>query len=444
MADKKASPALDALQAAHAGALAALSPEPPAWTARRRAAMAYAAAQGLPTTSHEDWKYTSLRALHERAWAPARPGDGGWDAAQVAALAPEGLDCAARLVFVDGHFQAHLSELGPLPAGAVAGSLAAARRAEHPAVARWLGALADAGSPLVALNEAFFEDGAFLFVPRGAAIEAPILLLHLGGQSDDGERLCSPRDLFVLEDNAQATLIERHVGGQSPRWSNAVTELHQGPGATLRHLRLLQSGPHDVHLLTGRAVQERDSRYSATSWWLGGGLTRHDLLHSLQGTGADCEANGAFLGRGQRHLDNRTVVDHAMPHGSSRQLCKFLLTEKSRGVFQGKVIVRQDAQKTNAQQRNQSLVLSPQAVADTRPQLEIYADDVRCTHGATVGGELDGDGLFYLRSRGLSERASRQLLARAFLFELAEAEAAGPTRAWLEGALEAAFAGWEV
>jgi Fe-S cluster assembly protein SufD len=443
MADKKASPALDALQAAHEAALAALPPEPLARAARRRAAMAYAAAQGLPTTAHEDWKYTSLRLLHERAWAPAPPGDGGWDAAQVAALAPEGLACAARLVFVDGRFQAQLSEVGALPAGAVAGSLAAALRAEHPAAARWLGALADADSPLVALNEAFFEDGAFLFVPRGVAIEAPILLLHLGGQGD-GARLASPRDLFVLEDNAQATLIERHVGGESPRWINAVAELHQGPGASLRHLRLLQRGPHDVHLLSGRAVQERDSRYSATSWWLGGGLTRHDLLHTLQGAGADCEANGAFLGRGQRHLDNRTVIDHATPHGSSRQLCKFLLTERSRGVFQGKVVVRQDAQKTNAEQRNQSLVLSPQAVADTRPQLEIYADDVRCTHGATVGGELDADGLFYLRSRGLSEAASRQLLARAFLFELAEAEASGPTRAWLEGALEAAFAGWEV
>ncbi len=420
----------------------------PQWLGDKRSqALQHFEELGLPTTKLEAWKYTNLRALKKHNFVPSEAGAGAWTAEELVPWSMVDLDAAARLVFLDGRYQAALSSIGDLPEGVQVGSLAQAIADEHPLVREHLTqVIVSQDEAFVALNEAFFEDGLFLSVPRGKAVEKPILVLHVTS-TQHGARISNPRNLVVIGAAAQAELVEVHFGQSRQEGdihlTNTVTEEVIGADAILRRTRIQQEPVQDVHMTSGRTLQSRGSVYEGRTYWLGASMIRNQHEYTLQGEGIECRSDSTYVVRGKRHVDNLTIVDHAKPHGESFQLCKGLLMEQGRGVFQGKVIVRQDAQKTNANQSNPNLVLSPLAVADTRPQLEIYADDVLCTHGATVGGELDPNSLFYLRSRGLPLSEARQILARAFVYELVEAERHESVRDHLDGALDTLFAGWD-
>jgi Fe-S cluster assembly protein SufD len=267
--------------------------------------------------------------------------------------------------------------------------------------------------PFTALNTAFLHDGVFLYLPRGRVVEEPIVLQFVASSAAEAS-FHAPRVLVVAEANSQARLVEDYVGqGQAAYFTNAVTELQAGEGAILDHYLLQRERPNGFHVGHLQVRLERSSRLTAHSLDFGGQLVRHEVHVALAGEGGECTLNGLYLAGGQQLIDNHTRIDHARAHCTSHQLYKGILDGQARGVFSGKIQVHQDAQKTDARQTNQTLLLSNEALINTKPQLEIYADDVKCTHGATVG-QLDTESLFYLRSRGLGEPEARRLLVFAF------------------------------
>jgi Fe-S cluster assembly protein SufD len=290
------------------------------------------------------------------------------------------------------------------------------------------------GHPFTALNTAFLHDGAFLYFPRGRVVEEPIVLLFVA-VSPAKASFTSPRVLIVAEANSQARLVEDYVGlDQGVYFTNAVTELKAAEGAILDHYLLQRESPSGFHLGQIQARLERSSRLRAHSLNFGGQLVRNEIHVALAGEGSECSLNGLYLGRGQQLIDNHTRIDHARAHCTSHQLYKGILDGQARGVFCGRIHVHQDAQKTDARQTNQTLLLSNDALINTQPQLEIYADDVKCTHGATVG-QLDTECLFYLRSRGLSETEARRLLVFAFANDIINRVEIEALRSRLEGDL---------
>ncbi len=298
-------------------------------------------------------------------------------------------------------------------------SLAELRREDDARLAAELGQRVDAKQhSLAALNEAYGEDGAVLFVPRGADLHQPV---HLAFVSTGSRPAAShPRVLVVAGEGSRATVIQDHVsidGGV--HFTNAVTELSVGANASLRHVLLQREEPGTFHVSNLGARVERSGRLSTHTLTLGGRLVRNDLAVLLADEGAECGLDGLFLGTDDQLVDNHTLVDHAMPHGTSRELYKGILGGRSRGVFRGRVVVRPDAQKTAATQSNPNLLLADGAEVDTKPQLEIHADDVKCSHGSTIG-QLDPDALFYLRSRGIGHRQALDLLTRGFAAEILE------------------------
>ena len=390
----------------------------PAWLqALRKESMAVFAASGFPDTSLEDWRYTNLLPLARTAWAPARAGAGALDRPAIERLSFPVFACSV-FVFVNGRFAKELSAPRALSGSLEVGSLRSAVAACPALVEPHLARLAKtSGAPLVALNTALFEDGAFVRLPEGSAVEAPIHLVHLA-LPGAGPSASHPRTLVVAERGSRATVIEDFVSlGAGRTLTNAVTEIALGEGASLEHVTLQREHEDAAHLATLHVRQERDSLYKAHGISLGGTMTRNDLRAVLDGTGAECELNGFYVASGRQHVDNHTTVDHARPHGTSREVYKGVLDGEARGVFAGRVIVRPDAQKTSAQQTNKNLLLSRDAEVNSKPQLEILADDVKCSHGSTIG-QLDEDALFYLRARGIDTRAAQALLMRAFATEI--------------------------
>jgi Fe-S cluster assembly protein SufD len=289
---------------------------------------------------------------------------------------------------------------------------------------------------MVALNTMLFEDGLVVTVPAGVA-GGVLDLISLGTASERPEAF-HPRHLIRLEAGASLTLIETATGPENARYlHNPVFEIEVGFGAMLTHARIQQEAPRAFQLATVYARVEKGGTYDNFTLNAGGKLVRNEIHTLLAGPAATCHMNGAQLLRDGQHADTTTVLDHAAPDCASRQTYKTVLSGKSRGVFQGKILVRQPAQRTDGYQMNQALFLSPDAEIDSKPQLEIYADDVKCSHGATVG-ELDADQLFYLRARGIPESAARAMLVEAFLTEAVE----GVSDPAARGALEAAVAGW--
>jgi Fe-S cluster assembly protein SufD len=392
---------------------------------REQAAEAFRA-EGLPTRRVEAWKYTDLRPVAEAGF--------GESLSSVSAVPelPAAHGGGARAVFVDGRFRADLSALSDLPYAA--GSVAAAL----PRLEGRIGAVAPvAGLPIVALNAMLFEDGLLLTVPAGVAGGVlDLLSLSSGGARPEA---CHPRHLIRLEAGASLTLIETAIGPEHEGITlhNPVFEIEVAEGATLVHARLNQEGRQGFHLSNVHARVAAGGTYDNFTLNAGARLTRNEIHIALEGAGAAAHMNGAQLLAGGQHADTTTFLDHAAPGCASRQTYKTVLAGKSRGVFQGKILVRQAAQKTDGYQMNQALLLSPDAEMDSKPQLEIYADDVKCSHGATVG-ELDAAQLFYLRSRGVPEPAARSLLIQAFLQEAVE----GVTDEAARAALTAAVAGW--
>ena len=348
--------------------------------------------------------------------------------ANAAAFAPQDLD--HWLVFVDGRFAPALSAIGGLPGGAKIGSLADALKQTPEAVEAAFGSASDGETPQ-ALNAALATDGAWIRLGRGVVVEQPIHLVLIGATVADQHL----RNLVVADAGAQATIVEHYpAGAAGSTLTTAVTRVLAAQDSHITHLKLQQEAPEAIHLATIEAEQARGAVFASHSLSFGARLARNDIRTRLNGEGAEALLNGLYHADGRRHVDHHTRIDHARPQGTSREFYRGLLDGSARGVFTGRVLVAQDAQRTDAMQRCDNLLLSRLAEADARPELEIYADDVKCAHGATVG-QLDEDALFYLRSRGVDAVHARQLLTYAFAAEVLERIAHSPLRALGRAAL---------
>ncbi|MGH7673610.1 MAG: Fe-S cluster assembly protein SufD [Gemmatimonadales bacterium] len=412
----------------------------PAWLKQLRdGGIARFGELGFPTTKQEAWRFTSVAPLVETPFELARtPDPRHLTPAQIDGFIP---GQGPRLVFVNGHFSATLSRTAGLPAGVRVESLAHALVTDPERVRGHLGQYAGfQDRPFAALNTAFVRDGAFVYVPPKVTIEEPIQLLFVATPAGDagGARLVAhPRNLLVLEREARASVVETYATlGGSVHWTNAVTEIVAADGARADCYRVQRESDRAYHVAVTEVHQGRDSIVHVHVVAFGGVLARHDLRGTLAGSGGYLILNGLYLLAGEQHADHHTAIDHAAPHCESHEYFNGVLDGRSRGVFNGRIIVRPGAQKTDSKQTNNNLLLSADAHADSQPQLEIYADDVKCTHGSTVG-PLDPRALFYLRSRGMGEAEARRLLTYGFAAEILGRMEIAPLRAQLDGIVRA-------
>jgi Fe-S cluster assembly protein SufD len=370
---------------------------------------------GFPTLKDEAWRFTSVAPIARESFRllDAAPTELTLEDLKPFLLA----EAACRLVFVNGRYAAELSDCDTLPAGVTATSLAAEIDRDAAALESSLGRhLALRKDAFCSLNTAFLEDGGFVRIAKGTVLASPIHLLFVSTDADTPV-MAHPRNLILAESNTQADVVEEHVSlGDAKLFSNTATELVAEENAVVAHHMIERENRKSFHISTLQMHQERNANVSSHSVLIGGALVRNNVHPVLAGEGGLCLINGLFLGEDTQHLDNYMLVDHASPHCASHQFYNGILSGSSHGVFHGRIIVRQDAQQTDAKQTNRNLLLSDNAQIDTKPQLEIYADDVKCTHGATIG-QLDENALYYLRSRGLEESAARELLLFAFAGE---------------------------
>ncbi len=406
----------------------------PRWLRELRdAGFARFSSVGFPTTRDEDWRFTSVAPIVRTQFTLP---DG--KSHHVGALAELSLAvAAARLVFVDGKYAPELSSTGSLPQGATVTSLRSAISQRPEELSRHLGRYLDIQrDAFCALNTAFLDDGAYIHIPRGAVIADPIYLLYIATPGA-GPTMTHPRNLIVVEDEGQAVIVEDYLshGSQQAAFTNAVTELVAGANSTVAHMLIECEHLESYNVSTLRIEQARSANVSSHSMLLGGALVRNNVHPVLAGEGGECLINGLFIGGGRQHLDNYMLVEHKSPHCASRQFYNGILDEHAHGVFHGRIIVHKDAQRTDAKQTNRNLLLSDDAQIDTKPQLEIYADDVKCTHGATIG-QIEDDALFYLRSRGLGEKAARRMLLEAFAGEFLEKVRPDTVRAYARRAMD--------
>jgi Fe-S cluster assembly protein SufD len=391
--------------------------EEPAWLAALRGeALARFADAGFPTTDEEEWRYTNVGAIARAPFVPASSG-ARVPRDELEEIAFPFFACSVAC-FLDGRFAPELSSRQPLSGALRVDALARAIR-EAPEQRGALGLLADPKQhPFAALNAALFEDGALVTVPAGAALDAPIHLVFATTGSAGEARASFPRVAIEAGAGSRALVVQDHVSlGAGARLAAAVTEVEVRENASLELVVVQRESDASFHVGNVQARLARDARLAVRTLTLGGALVRNDLGVVFAEPGAECSLDGLFLGAGERLVDNHTLVDHARPHCASRELYKGILGGRSRGVFRGRIVVRPDAQKTDARQANANVLLSDHAEIDTKPQLEIWADDVRCNHGASIG-RLDEDALFYLRSRGIAEAAARDLLVRGFAAEV--------------------------
>jgi len=387
----------------------------PAWLSElREAGMASFAALGFPTLKNEDWKYTNVEPIAAQSFARANG-----EAKSVSAgdfIARSMIDPAApRLVFVNGIFSEEFSQTATLDRGVVVKSLGDFIKADDATTtAASLGRYAGGErQPFVALNTAFLEDGAVVSVAAGCRTDRPIYLVFVS-KAAGNPVVSHPRTLILLGAGSEAKIVESYLGlNGGGYFCNAVTELAGGPDSIIEHYRLQQENDAGFHVSALAANLERGCQLTAHAVSLGGALVRNNVRVTLNGEGAGCVLNGLYLADGKQHVDNFTEIEHVKPRATSLELYKGILSGSAHGVFNGKIVVHKDAQKTDARQTNKNLLLSADAVVNTKPQLEIYANDVKCSHGSTIG-QMDGDALFYLRSRGLGIADARSLLSFAF------------------------------
>ncbi len=362
----------------------------------RAAAFRRFAELGFPNTHHEEWRFTNVAPIARTVFASERAGSSE----------PKPTRGPLQLVFANGQL---LTRPETLPAGLKAGGFAT----DPTVVGEYLGKIASYDeNAFVALNTALTTDGAFLRIARGAVIEEPIEIFYLT-TAVQTPLAVHPRALIVVGEGAHCTIVERYQGaGEGVYFTNAVTEIVVGDRAVVDHYKVQQETLSAYHVATLQAKLGQSATFSSHSISLGGALVRNDA-NAVLAEGSDATLNGLYIVNGTQHVDNHTLIDHAMPHGTSHEVYKGILAGQSHAVFNGKIIVRKDAQKTDSKQTNKNLVLSDDAVVDTKPELQIWADDVRCTHGATIG-QLDSESLFYLQSRGIGKKEARSLLTYAF------------------------------
>ena len=389
------------------------APALPWLKALRNEARARFAAAGLPTPRQESWKYTNLRPLEKLEFAPVTGDAVSIDS--LPSLLPKG-QAARRLVFVNGRYRDDLSSGGALPEGVEVCSLAEALTKGASDLAGDLGRIASNGvaQPMLDLNTAMMSDGLLLRIARGVRLELPIEVIYLGA-APDAPQAFHPRSLIVMEPGSDATVVEHHDGiGAGAYFANHACEVRVGEGAALRHYTVQAESNQALHLSNLHAEVGAGGLYDSFVMARGARLSRREARVRLAAPGAVCHVNGVYMMRGEQHCDNTTVIEHLAPETTTREVFKGVLDERARGVFQGKIVVHPDAQKSDGHQLSQALLLSDTAEIDAKPELEIYADDVKCSHGATAG-DIDHEALFYLRARGIPESAARHMLIEAFL-----------------------------
>ena len=371
---------------------------------------------GFPTARDEDWKYTRVTPVAKRAFRPLAPN------AEARERHSRSLPklVGHRLVFVDGHFQAQLSETSALPPGAIVTDLRTALTHEPGRLRPYLGRYARVNEQgFTALNTAFLNDGAFLFLATGTTIAEPIEFVFFASPEARDAHI-NPRVLIVAEDDSKATVVETFVSdGEGAHFTNTITEIVLGENAQLEHYKHQEESAKAFHMATIQVHQASCSQLNSHSFSVGGALVRNDINTVLAGEGAECTLNGLYLVGGRQHVDFHTRIEHAAAGSISREHYKGIISGRARAVFNGKVYVHPQAQKTDARQSNDNLLLSREAEVDTKPQLEIHADDVKCAHGATVG-QLDENMVYYLRSRGIDDHSARGLLTYGFARQMLE------------------------
>jgi len=394
---------------------------------------------GFPTTRQEEWKYTNVAPLTKISFGSAA-GDSeavhGIERAKQA-IASYTIDGCSTLVMVDGTVVPELSSMGELAGGAQVKTLREALVSEASGLREAVVRQASfEGYAFAALNTALMQDGAYIFVPDGAVIEQPI---HLLSVSTAGAQPLATHLRYVIMagPNSRVTAIESYVGlAGEPHFTNSVTQVQVAPGAAVDHYKVQREQPNAYHIARLQVRQAESCTFRSHAFSLGSALARNDINVTLEAQGSECTLNGLFLVDGERHVDNHTTIDHTQPNCNSHQLYKGVLDGHAQGVFNGKIFVRSGAQKTDAKQSNNNLLLSPDATINAKPQLEIFADDVKCTHGATIG-HLDEDAMFYLRARGLDQDLARSLLTLAFASEVTDQVRHAPLKDALSNAVAA-------
>ena len=378
----------------------------PAWLkSLRREAFREFESLGFPTTRDEDWKYTNVAPIARQRFTLARGGD--------CANSSLSQSSVPHLRFVGGKCIAD-SRTNEGPAGSIdvmdlARAMSASPERTKPLLAT---SPTDVANGFVSLNRAFLEDGGFVRVPAGANVVSPILLSFLSGEAPSPS-MSHPHNLIVIEKGASATIIEHYAGGEGVYLTNAVTNIVVEEGARLTWYKIQEEGPEAYHVSTTNVTLARNSAFDSFTLDLGARIGRNDLSVNLAGEGAECTMNGLYVASGNSHIDNHTSVDHTASFTPSRQLYKGVLTDNARAVFNGKIIARRGTHQVDAHQTNNNLLLSDRSMVDTKPQLEIFADDLKCSHGATVG-QLDEEAIFYLASRGIGPEQSRRILTYGF------------------------------
>ena len=395
----------------------------------RAAALARFTGSGFPTTRQEDWRFTSVEPIAETAFELAHGADKLLTARDVHAHEL----CEAHrhlLVFVNGVYAPALSSVEGLPDGVRIGSLAAAMKSDG-RLPEWLAKHAWMHNPFTALNTAFLRDGGYVYVPAGVEVAEPVQLLYLSvpGRTP---AVSHPRTLVVVERLGRVSVVETFAGiGDAPYWTNAVCEIVVGDGGRADLYRLQREGGQAFHTAATHTHQGRDATVHVHPVVLGAALSRHDIGVVLNGEHGLAVLNGLYVLDQHQHTDHHTTIDHAQPHCESHEYFNGVLDGRSRGVFNGRIVVRPGAQRTDSKQTNNNLVLSETARADSQPQLEIYADDVKCTHGATLG-PLDEKAMFYLTSRGIPRSEARSLLTYGFGAEIIDRMEIAPLQATLD------------
>jgi Fe-S cluster assembly protein SufD len=416
----------------------------PEWLAPvRKAGIASFAELGFPTLHDEDWHFTNVAPIEKLTFTPAKEIAVNGAESKILNEAAFTKLSGNRLVFVNGFFSAKLSSIKPVSGGVRVESLSAAisstgilpvkdRLEARPTIEKHLGKYAHtANNTFAALNQAFFSDGAFIFIPQGIEITDPIQLIYISSAKQNGETI-QPRNLIIAEANSKLTVVESYIStGDVAYFTNAVTEIYAGDNATVEYVKLQDEAASAFHIATIAGEFGRASNVTVHSFALGAKLSRTNIRAKLAGEGLECILNGLYLTRGEQLADHHMIVEHAQPHCASHEYFNGILDDKSKGVFHGRIYVHPVAQKTDAKQTNKNLLLSDDATADTKPQLEIYADDVKCTHGATIG-QLNDESIFYLRSRGIDTPTAKRMLIHAFAGEIIARVKCAPVREELD------------
>ena len=394
----------------------------PAWIfPLRKAGIARFAELGFPTLQQEDWRFTNVAPIAKLPFKPVLQVSRHSLTREALTEFTFGKLAASRLVFVNGHYAAELSSSpGPQPQGVIVGSLAAALAGDSALIKEHLARYPQGeDNPFVALNAAFFQDGGFIHVPAGKRLEAPVHLLFISTAKEAGAT-SHPRNLIIAEKGSQVTVLESYASlAEASYFTNAVTEMILEEGAAVEHVKFQDESRNAYHVAALHAHLGKNSNFVSHSIATGARLSRNNIRTTLAGEGVECILNGLYVTRGDQLADHHMVVEHAQPHCSSHEHFNGILDGHSKGVFHGRILVQKLAQKTDAKQTNKNLLLSEDATVDTKPQLEIYADDVKCTHGATVG-QLNEESIFYLRARGIGAETARRMLIHAFAGEIIE------------------------